>query len=88
MTADEILEASWRSLADNPKLDNGFPRGFWPDLARVAVEMALQGTLTPELDFRPTRSGSITVSVRRGKEKKPVYRHNPSINISSDNPFA
>jgi hypothetical protein len=55
VTAEQILCAAWSSSAPgrDPNLD--FPRGFWPDIARLAVEMALQDTLQPNLDFTPTR---------------------------------
>lgn len=42
MTVDEILIAAWLRGAPNALIANGFPRGFWPDVARVAVEMALE----------------------------------------------
>ena len=70
MDRETILCAAWKALAHNPKLDNGFPRGFWPDLAAVAVEMALQGTLDPQLDFRPTRSGDIFLHINKKPKKK------------------
>lgn len=40
-TADDYLLAAWRRGAPNADTSRGFPRGFWPDVARVAVEMAL-----------------------------------------------
>ena len=41
MTPDDYLIAAWLRGAPNALVTNGFPRGFWPDVARVAVEMAL-----------------------------------------------
>lgn len=41
MTADDYLIAAWLRGAPNADVSRGFPRGFWPDVARVAVEMAL-----------------------------------------------
>lgn len=71
MDRDAILAAAWKALAANPDVvNNGFPRGFWPDLAAVAVEMCLQRTLDPVLNFRPTRSGDVFMY----KDKKPLER--------------
>jgi len=53
-TADELLAAAWKKLAPAANTSGGFPRGFWPDVARVAIEMHLQQTLDPVLPFRPT----------------------------------
>lgn len=89
---DDILIAAWQSLAQNPKLvnDYGFPRGFWPDLARVAVEMALQDTFEPILDFRPTKSGD-PITVRTTKPKKSLSEQLKeqagAPNPASENPF-
>lgn len=41
MTPDDYLLAAWRRGAPNADTSRGFPRGFWPDVARAAVEMAL-----------------------------------------------
>jgi hypothetical protein len=41
VTTDDHLLAAWRRGAPNADTSRGFPRGFWPDVARVAVEMAL-----------------------------------------------
>lgn len=41
MSVDDYLLAAWRRGAPNADTSRGFPRGFWPDVARVAVEMAL-----------------------------------------------
>jgi hypothetical protein len=87
MTREEILQAAWRSLAANPSMPNGFPRGFWPDLAAVAVEMALQGTLEPELDFRPTMSGSVVKYVSKTKPKRLSQHIEEVASVDDDNPF-
>lgn len=65
-STDEILAAAWTHCAPSREQSVTFPRGFWPDVARVAVEMALQQTLEPQLDFRPTQCG------RGGFEKPKV----------------
>jgi hypothetical protein len=54
MTADECLSAAWTHCAPDRSPDQ-FPRGFWPDVARVAMGMFEQQTATPVLDFRPTK---------------------------------
>jgi hypothetical protein len=54
METEEILLAAWRVCAPQAETSRGFPRGFWPDVARVAVEITKQETAEPELDFRPT----------------------------------
>jgi hypothetical protein len=41
VTVDDYLLAAWKRGAPNALTSRGFPRGFWPDVARVAVEMAL-----------------------------------------------
>ena len=41
MTPDNYLLAAWKRGAPNADTSRGFPNGFWPDVARVAVEMAL-----------------------------------------------
>lgn len=54
MTPDECLSAAWTYCA--PGRNQGvFPVGFWPDVARVAMEMFAQQTATPTLTFRATR---------------------------------
>lgn len=53
MTPDDYLIAAWRRCAPNALVERGFPRGFWPDVARVAVELALAGRLDAPLSFRP-----------------------------------
>lgn len=58
MTPDDILLAAWLRGAPGADTSRGFPRGFWPDVARAAVEMALAGRLDAPLSFRQTMSGS------------------------------
>lgn len=53
MTPDDILIAAWLRGAPNAAIERGFPRGFWPDVARTAVELALAGSLDAPLSFRP-----------------------------------
>jgi hypothetical protein len=60
MTTEECLAEAWTFLAPQrtkqPELPfGGFVRGFWPDMARVAIAMFEQQTKHPTLDFRPTR---------------------------------
>lgn len=57
MTPDDYLIAAWLIGAPNALVERGFPRGFWPDVARTAVELALAGRLDAPLSFRPTHSG-------------------------------
>ena len=54
MTSEEALAAAWTYCAPN-RAPDVFPRGFWPDVARVAMEMFAQQSTTPVLDFQPTR---------------------------------
>lgn len=54
--ADRLLAAAWTFCAPDRSQAQPFPTGFWPDVARVAIEMCLQNTLQPTLDFRPTRA--------------------------------
>lgn len=50
--AEYYLKAAWKRLA--PAADTSrFPRGFWPDLARVAVEMALAHSADISLNWQP-----------------------------------
>jgi hypothetical protein len=67
LSTEEILSAAWTHCAPSRVPDMGFPRGFWPDVARVAVEMALQQTLEPNLDFTPT-------TCQRGGFEKPKVK--------------
>lgn len=55
MTPDEALAVAWTLLAPNREREAPFPRGFWPDVARVAMAAFVQNTVNPSLDFRPTR---------------------------------
>lgn len=41
MTPDDYLLTAWLRGAPGADTSRGFPRGFWPDVARVAVELAL-----------------------------------------------
>lgn len=50
--AEVYLKAAHKRLAPGGNLP-GFARGFWPDLARLAVEMALAEDTTLEPDWRP-----------------------------------
>lgn len=54
MTVDDYLIAAWLRGAPGAATGHGFPRGFWPDVARTAVELALAGRLDAPLSFRPT----------------------------------
>lgn len=70
MTTDEILSAAWSHCAPSRDKAISFPRGFWPDVARVAVEMALQQTLEPYLDFIPTKCARGGFESPKKKDKK------------------
>lgn len=53
------LIRAWKRCAPGCTADrDGFPRGFWPDVARVAVEMAMAEDPEVELSFRPTMAGT------------------------------
>lgn len=54
MTPNDYLLAAWLLGAPGADTSRGFPRGFWPDVARTAVELALAGRLDAPLSFRPT----------------------------------
>lgn len=56
MTPDECLSAAWTYCAPNRLAITSadFARGFWPDVARVAMAMFVQQSASPTLDFRPT----------------------------------
>ncbi len=45
-----ILGKAWTTCAPSRIRDLPFPRGFWPDIARVAVHLALG----LDVSFRPT----------------------------------
>lgn len=70
MTSEEALAAAWTYCAPN-RAPGVFPRGFWPDVARVAMEMFTQQTTNPRLDFRPTMC-------ERGNAPEPVVRRKSS----------
>lgn len=50
---EAYLQRAWTQLAPGRNPEVLFPQGFWPDVARVAVHLALDIPLDP--DFRPTR---------------------------------
>jgi hypothetical protein len=80
MTPDECLSLAWTYCAPNRlKLTepNSFARGFWPDVARVAMAMYAQQTAQPTLDFRPT-------SCERGSapEVRVVRKNKTGIDLS------
>lgn len=52
--AEDYLVAAWLRLAPGAATSAGFPRGFWPDVARAAVEMALADDTSVALSFIPT----------------------------------
>lgn len=54
MSPNECLALAWTYCAPK-RIPSEFPRGFWPDVARVAMAMFEQQTAEPVLDFRPTR---------------------------------
>lgn len=91
LSTDGVLMAAWNALRTHQageKLTQ-FPRGFWPDVARVAVEMMRQQTIDPVLDFRPTMSGDVVVSMRRGREQRLPMKEvmKAPIEEDEDNPF-
>lgn len=51
---DVYIKAAHRRMAPGADL-SGFARGFWPDLARLAVELALAEDPDLEVDWRPTQ---------------------------------
>lgn len=67
-TSDDYLLAAWRRGAPGADTSHGFPRGFWPDVARAAVELALAGRLDAPLSFRPTMAS------RGGEEGRPTIK--------------
>lgn len=70
-TTEEILSAAWKHCAPSSLAGTvPFPRGFWPDVARVAVEMVQQDTLEPNLDFTPTMCARGGFEAPREKNKK------------------
>lgn len=77
MTIDECLSAAWTHCAPS-RSQSVFPRGFWPDVARVAMEMFAQQTTQPVLDFRPTMCG-------RGDAPEPIRRTKSGVDLSKLN---
>lgn len=75
-SVDDYLIAAWLRGAPTALVSNGFPRGFWPDVARAAVEMALAGRTDVELSFRQTMSG------RASDEGRPEPRTVKGLDIS------
>jgi hypothetical protein len=67
---EAYLEAAWKHCAPGAATERGFPRGFWPDVARVAVEMALQNSQEPTLDFTPTKCSRGGFERPKVKDKK------------------
>jgi hypothetical protein len=75
-SVDDYLIAAWLRGAPDALVKNGFPRGFWPDVARTAVELALAGRLDAPLSFRPT------MATRGGDEGRPEVRTVKGVDIS------
>lgn len=55
LSADEALALAWTYCAPHRLQSLPFPTGFWPDVARVAMEMFAQQTANPQLSFRPAK---------------------------------
>lgn len=72
MTPDDYLLAAWLRGAPGAAIERGFPRGFWPDVARVAVEMALGQPVSIRQ----------TMASRGGDEGKPEARVVKGLDIS------
>lgn len=53
INAKEAFDLAWRRLAPCAPRDLPAPTGFWPDVARVAVAIALSGDPDVPLDFSP-----------------------------------
>lgn len=73
MTVDDILFEAWRR--GNPTYsypNKRFPRGFWQDVARAAVEIALAGDLSAPLSFRQTMCGNWGMDTPRPQMVKGV----------------
>ncbi len=51
--AEFYLTQAWRRLSPKAPITSGFPTGFWPDVARVAVLMAMAEDTEVELPFEP-----------------------------------
>jgi hypothetical protein len=54
VTVDDYLLAAWQRAAPGITAER-FPTGFWPDVARAAVELAVAGDVNAPLSFRPTQ---------------------------------
>lgn len=69
MSPDKALALAWTYCAPGRDKSQQFVRGFWPDVARVAMEMFAQQTPTPKLDFIPSRCvrGNWPEAPRRNK---------------------
>ena len=82
MTANEALAAAWTYCAPN-RAPDAFPHGFWPDVARVAMEMFAQQTANPSLDFIPTRCvrGSYPEPITKAKTFKGLDLSKLEINL-------
>lgn len=81
MSPDECLSAAWTYCAPNRlKITNpdGFARGFWPDVARVAMAMFEQQTTDPVLDFRPTMC-----VIGSSPEPKVIRKNKTGIDLSN-----
>lgn len=52
--AEYYLMAAWNRIAPSSAPRSSFPTGYWPDIARTAVQMALAGSIHIELDARVT----------------------------------
>ena len=70
MTTEEALSAAWTYCAPGRSQQQHFPRGFWPDVARVAVEMLAQDTTEPNLSFTPTKCSRGGFENPKPKNKK------------------
>lgn len=77
LTPDDCLSAAWSYCAPNRLqiTTAPFARGFWPDVARVAMAMFVQQTATPELDFEPT-------SCKRGIAPEPQVKSKLGLDLS------
>lgn len=76
MTPNDYLIAAWLRGAPGADTSRGFPHGFWPDVARTAVELALAGRLDAPLSFRPTTSS------RGGDEGRSEVRTMKGLDVS------
>lgn len=67
---DTALEEAWTICAPDRDKSQPFPRGFWPDVARVAGQIIVQNSLTPVLNFTPTHCGRGGFESPKTKDKK------------------